>query len=121
MLALTVGDKNYQFDPFRIEQCIRINAVETLLKFPDGGKITVEMPQDILFVIFNGRREFKDWMSYKGFRVFARRKDGNIWHITLHPLGEPDTILEAHFRSKDCAIFLPPDNLRHMPAYRIEH
>lgn len=118
MIALTVAEKTYTFDPKRVEQAVRLNAIETLLTFPDGGRMSLEMPRDILFIILNGRREIPNWRSYRGFRVRAWRKDGNVWRINIHPFENPALVVEAHFRSKDIAIFLPPEN-HHVP-FRIE-
>lgn len=119
MIALTVAEKTYQFNPKEIEEAIRLNALETLLLFPGGRRITVEMPRDILFIVFNGRREIPQWHTYKGFRVRAKRRDGNVWQIAINPFEDPDLRVEAYFRSKDIAIFLPPESGRQVP-FRIE-
>jgi hypothetical protein len=119
MLALTVGERTYEFDPHKVSESSRLSAVETLLTFPDGRRINLEMPQDILFIVLNGRREIPGWKKYRGFRARAWRKENNVWRIMIHPLEDPRMLIEAHFRSKDCAIFLPP-HYSPPPPFRIE-
>jgi hypothetical protein len=41
--------------------------------------------------------------------VHAWRKDGNIWRILMHPLEDNRLVIEAHFRSRDVAVWLPPE------------
>ena len=119
MIALTVAGNTYQWNHKRIKKAERLNAFETLLIDEDEARLKIALPQDILFIILNGRREIPKWQEFKGFRVHAWRKDGNVWRILMHPLEDERLVIEAHFRSRDVAIWLPPERPHHEPR-RIE-
>jgi hypothetical protein len=108
-IALSINESNVLvFDPYHLQEAKRLDSNRTLLIFPDGSKLEVKLPQDILFVCLRGRKELPKWHTFSGFRVRCRWEGGPIWRIAIHPFEDPKLLLEAMFRSQDFAIFQPP-------------
>lgn len=115
-IALSINDSDVcVFDPLHIEEARRLGSNRCMLIFPDSASIEIAIPQDILFVCLRGRKELPGWQTFSGFRVRAYSEGGPIWRIAIHPFEDSKLLVEAMFRSKDFAIFLPP-NAAFMPT-----
>jgi len=115
-IAISINDSNILvFDPYHVSEAKRIDSNKTLLVFPDGGKMEVAIPLDILFVCLRGRRELPKWQTFDGFRVRCKWEGGPIWRIAINPFEDPKLSIEAMFRSQDFAIFMPPKSGVFMP------
>lgn len=111
-IVLSINDSDIcVFDPYAVQEARRIASDRCQVIFGDGGKIDIAMPLDILFVCLRGRKELAGWQSYSGFRVRAASDGGPIWRVSIHPFEDPKLVVEAMFRSKDFAIFLPPKSV----------